>query len=180
MRLFIAISPPDKIKEELALLAGSLSSGEPGLKKVQKENCHITLKFLGEVDEKKLEEIKAELSKIEAEKFKISLKGTGAFPNESYVRVVWVGVEEGKQESLRLQEEIDQELSKIGFPKEKNFEPHLTIARVKFLKDKPGFLEKLRKAKFSSSFSAGSIELIESSLTPNGPIYKVISRFNLN
>ncbi|MGC9310514.1 MAG: RNA 2',3'-cyclic phosphodiesterase [Candidatus Aenigmatarchaeota archaeon] len=180
MRLFIAISPPDEIKSKIAGLADSVSSNESGLKKVSKENCHLTLKFLGEVDEKKLEEIKATLSNIKSEGFKISLNGIGFFPGAEYIKVVWAGVEGGKTEAINLQKEIDERLSKLGFKKEKNFEPHLTIARVKFLKDKSGFLEKLKKADFKGEFTVESIELVESTLTPKGPVYRVISRFNLN
>lgn len=174
MRLFIAISPPDEIKDKIANLTDSLSSGEPGLKRVSKENCHLTLKFLGEVGEKKAERVEATISKIKAEKFKITLEGTGAFPSETYVKVVWVGVKEGREALIDLQKEIDEELSKIGFRKEKYFKPHLTLARVKFLKDKLGSLERLKKADFVGEFTAESIELVESTLTPKGPIYKVI------
>lgn len=177
MRLFIAINLPEELKAKIAKAVKNIDS--PGLKKVGPENLHLTMKFLGEVDDKQLEAVKRKLGGIKGECFKISLEGFGFFPNENYIKVVWVGVEEGHQEIINLQKEIDTLLSEVGFAKEKNFEPHLTIARVKFLKDLKGLAEFAAKTKINATFEANSFELMESILRPGGPEYIIKSRFNL-
>jgi len=177
MRLFAAINLPEELKSRLAGAVGGINAA--GLKKVGPENLHLTMKFLGEVDEKKVEFIKQKLGEIKAEPFKVSLGGIGFFPNEDYIKVVWVGVSEGGQEIINLQKEMDSKLSEIGFAKEKNFEPHLTIARVNFLKDKVGLKKMLQMLDFSGGFEARSFDLMQSTLTPKGPVYEKLREFLL-
>jgi len=178
MRLFIAINIPSEIKAELANLLKGIS--DHGLKKVSSENLHLTMKFLGEVDEKKAEAIKQRLAEIKAVQFKISLKGIGFFPNGNYIKVVWVGIEEGREEIIALQKEIDSRLSELGFPKERDYQPHLTIARAKYIKDHKKFMEFAESAKISASLEVTSFDLMESSLLPGGPEYRIISGFKLS
>ena len=134
MRIFIAIGLDkeeyfkelqDKIKEHV--------------KGTFPKDFHCTLKFLGDVKENKIDKIKGLLRNIKFESFKISLSGVGAFPNENYIRVIWIGLEP-REIIIDLQKNIDNELSKLKFQKDKRFEPHLTLTRVKFIKGKASAL----------------------------------------
>jgi 2'-5' RNA ligase len=177
MRLFLAINLPREIKFELANLLKGLN--DPGLKKISPENLHLTIKFLGEVDKTKSGQIKQCLSEVHAMPFKVSLEGIGFFPNGNRIKVIWIGVKEGSQEMVALQKEIDLRLSDIGLPKERDFQPHLTIARVKFIKDPQRLIESVKSAKVSASFQAGSFDLMESVLRPEGPQYMIASKYKL-
>lgn len=171
MRAFIAIEVPHSIREKIKKIQDELP-GE-GLKHVEEENLHITLKFLGEIDESKAREIKNIIGSIKFSPFEVNCMGVGVFPNEKYIRVVWVGVESnGILE--KLAEELNDKLEKIGFltAKEK-FTSHLTIARVKRKVDLHTFIPK-HKNDFFGQFTVmeGDIKLKKSTLTPKGPIYE--------
>ena len=173
MRCFVAINLPEEVKENVKKIVASIP--ENGIKKVAPENLHLTLKFLGEIGERAIRKVENKLSEIKFNKFLVELKDIGFFPNRNFVRVVWVGVGEGREEIEELQKKIDEKLNEL-FKKEENFEPHLTIARVKFLKDKK-IIQKLEKIKFEDCFEVESFELMESILQKNGPRYKVIKSF---
>ncbi|MCK4429006.1 MAG: RNA 2',3'-cyclic phosphodiesterase, partial [Candidatus Aenigmarchaeota archaeon] len=83
MRCFIAINIPEEIKSKIAEATKNLT--DSGLKKVEMKNLHLTLKFIGDVEEKKADEIKQILNKINFNKFDISLKNFGFFPNETFI-----------------------------------------------------------------------------------------------
>ncbi len=172
MRAFIAINLPDRIKEKILEMTKEFQ--EKGIRKVGKQNLHLTLKFLGDVNEKNVEEIMQILKTVDCAKFEVSLKNIGFFPNENFIKVVWLGIENGRNELIELQKQIDQKLEKCGFKSEGTYEPHLTIARVKSIKDKKEFLDKLKKIKFEDNFRVSNFELIESKLNPSGPVYSVI------
>lgn len=172
MRCFIAINLPDEIKNKIVEVAKGLPN--KGIKKVERQNLHLTLKFLGEIDEKKVLEIKEVLENINFNRFEVSLKNFGFFPDRNFIKVVWIGIEKGKEKIIELQKQIDSELEKIGFKKEKNFEPHLTIARVKFLENKKEFLDIFNKLKFEDNFSVSNFDLMRSFLRREGPVYEKI------
>ena len=136
------------------------------VKFVEKENLHLTLRFLGEVDPNRI--IKA-LEDVEFEPFTVKLEGVGFFPNEKFVRVVWIGVGKGSEEIERLHEEVEKRLGK-----DERFVPHVTVARAK------GRVEVLKKEFSSDEFEVGSFSLFKSTLTPKGPIYEVIASFPIH
>lgn len=178
MRCFVAVNLPREVKEKIWRVIKNLQG--KGLKKVAPENLHLTLKFLGEVDQEIVKKVKEKLKQVEFNKFSISLKGISYFPNRNFIKVVWLGIEKGRKNLIGLQKEIDKKLEELSFKKEKNkFEPHLTIARVKFLENKRKFVEELEKIKFEKEFEIKSFELMESILQREGPIYKKIESFEL-
>lgn len=178
MRYFIAVNLPIDLKEKIRKATKNLQ--DKGLKKVAPEKLHLTLKFLREVNENKIEEVKEKLREIEFERFSVGLKGTGCFPNMNFIKVFWLGIGEGRENLIGLQGEIDEKLSKINFKKEKKkFEPHLTIARVKFLQDKGKILEELKKIQLEENFEVNNFYLMESMLQKGGPKYKKIDSFKL-
>jgi len=174
MRLFIAFDISDEAKEELLKAQSELKKADAKL--TLAKEFHLTLKFLGEVEDKKVDEIKDRLSKVRFEQFDAELDGTGVFPTEDYIRVVWVGLEP-KDKITTLQQKIEEALLGM-FLKDTRFHPHLTLARVKFVKDKKGFIEKLKKIKMEKkAFSLSIFKLIKSTLTPKGPVYEVLEEF---
>ena len=175
MRLFIAIELSQSIRDELARIQFHLKYSAADVKWVEKDNIHLTLKFLGEVPEEKVEKIKSILDGTakEMKSFDISLKDIGAFPKIEYPRVIWVGLDKGVVESKGLAEKIDEELSKIGYEKEpRPFAAHLTIGRVRSAKNKAALKEKISSiTPIPGSQLVTSITLFKSTLTSNGPIY---------
>lgn len=173
MRAFISIHCPS-----LSLDFGNIGA----LNAVKPESMHLTLKFLGEIDEETRNKISGDLNFIgKFKKFTISLKGVGAFPNLNHVNVLWVGVDKGKTEVIEIQKRIDEVLE-FKFQKERNFTPHLTVARVKAVKDKTElkkFFERHNNYNFNE-FTAEKILLMKSVLTPVGPVYSVLEEFTLS
>jgi 2'-5' RNA ligase len=148
------------------------------VKLVEPKNIHLTLKFLGDTDESLIERIDEILkdSVREIESFSIRLKSTGVFPNERYIKVMWIGIENSEIIG-KIAENINEKLSNLGFKKEKRkFSAHLTIARVKNAKNKDKLIqiiEKYRDVEFAY-FKVDSIKLKKSDLTPKGPIYTTL------
>ena len=129
MRLFIAIEIPEEIKDYLCGIQQEIVDSKNKIRLVNKGNMHLTLKFLGEVQTDKVEVLNKNLKEIPFKPFSVVLDAIGVFPSENYIRVVWVGLKP-EEPVLELQKNIDEALKKL-FKKEKNFKPHLTIARVK-------------------------------------------------
>lgn len=151
---------------------------------VKKENLHVTLKFLGEINEKQVEVVKNVLSNIakKTKSFVITVDGIGVFPKITSPRVIWLGIKDGEKELNTLANTVEEELYKYGFEKEKkNFVAHLTIARIKKvnrLNDIINYVEKHKNIFFGNS-KISHITFFESVLKPEGPEYKVIDKFQL-
>lgn len=173
MRLFIAldfnefkdyfINIQDQIDKELAKVNFTSS-------------FHLTLKFLGGVTEDKAPIIKENIKKIKFEPFSIYLDKIGFFPTENYIRVVWLGLKP-LDKINELQQKIDNSLISI-FPKDKKFHPHITLCRIKFIKDKPKFIENLKNIEIEEKkIDINKFKLIKSTLTPKGPVYEDLGVF---
>ncbi len=182
MRTFIAINLSPEIKKTLSLLIGELDKGSRNIKWIRQEGMHLTLKFLGEIGRERVPEIEDVLIRISKnyEPFVLKFKGTGSFPpGKKNPRVLWVGIEEG--ETLRaLQSQLEGELEKLGFPKEKRkFHAHLTLGRVKSffnLRETLSLLEKYRERNFGE-MEAEKITFFQSILKTAGAEYSVLSEF---
>jgi len=177
MRCFIAIDFPRVVRDEIDRIQEQLAGKKIWQGKLtERENLHLTLKFLGEIDEGKLEEVRKRLREIKMPQFSCYLGNLGVF-TPSLVKIVWVHII-GK-EVLDLQKQIDEKLSGL-FEKESRFMSHLTVARVKLVKDKKLFLEELGKIKTQNiKFSVREFYLIKSELKEQGPIYTDIEAFKL-
>jgi RNA 2',3'-cyclic 3'-phosphodiesterase len=180
MRAFIAIDIPEQIKENIIRFIDNCreiiprSSGTL-VKYVEKENLHITLKFLGETDSSRIDAFSMRLQTIKSNPPEILIHKTGGFPNIFFPKVIWAGIEENEiLKSLFMK--IEEYSINLGFEKEnRDFHPHLTLARVKGNPDKEllSFLKESINLDFGS-FKADEIRLYESKLTGNGPVYTVI------
>jgi len=184
MRTFIAIKIPDIVKSELIQITDKLKSSRADLKWVKPEGIHLTLKFLGNIDEQKATEVKEVLNKVvKAEvPFEIRLEGLGAFPKPASPRVIWAGVKEGAQNTINLAKNLEEQLEKIGFEKERrSFHPHLTLGRLRSPQNKGKLSNLLESTKFKSSsiIKVARLNLIQSTLTPTGAIYTVLYQAEL-
>jgi 2'-5' RNA ligase len=182
-RAFIAIDIDEAVRQKLVVAQQELAATGAQLKLVEPVNIHVTMKFLGEVPEEKIEAIAAALRKavVNTQPFNIDVRGIGVFPNLRYVRVIWAGVTDGREAIIAIQQNIDRELGKLGFRPERDFVPHLTLARVKTAKRKEhlvALIRKMENVEFGIT-SAQAIELKQSTLTSKGPIYSTLAHIEL-
>jgi 2'-5' RNA ligase len=181
VRAFIAVPCPDELKKRIQGIQVDVSKFGK-MKLVEQENIHMTLKFLGEVDDNRIDELVSELDFIsENEKFDITLRGVGAFPSAGYVRVLWVGVDEGSEKLKMIQKRVDGKLSSHGFERDSRFHPHFTVARVKSIdKDRISVFLRENSGLELGRFPVRRIDLMKSKLNPNGPAYSIIHAFELS
>ncbi len=166
MRCFIAIDLPSEIKEKISNIQKKL----PEAKLVNPKDIHLTLRFLGDIDESKAYRIKEAIKDVQL-KIKCSISEIKVF-SPSFIRVIWLKVE--PSEKLReIHDIIGKKLEDLGFEQDKRWEPHATISRVKKINDKKAFLKELGKIKIEPiDFYADKIKIKKSTLTKNGPVYE--------
>lgn len=191
MRTFIAIELPKNIKDSLASLQEQLKTSGADVKWVSLENIHLTLKFLGEIDETKLNKIIKILEDAALDKnpFQIGISSLGAFPKINFPRVIWIGIGKGDSEVKAIARDLEEKISQIGIPKEgRAFSSHITIGRVRSMRNREKLIRELETLASNfgqrnfSEFSVTKITLFKSTLTPKGPIYealKEVSFYNL-
>ncbi|TAK31009.1 MAG: RNA 2',3'-cyclic phosphodiesterase [Chloroflexota bacterium] len=184
VRCFVALELPESLQSKLEEVQRALGSGSRDpVKWVAPFQIHITLKFLGNVDASKLTTIEDLLAEVgrEARPFDLSVAHLGAFPNPRRPRVVWVGIEEGGEDLLRLQGGVEEALFTLGFSREQRpFSPHLTLGRVRE-NASPSQIQELSQRLSATAVPAlgttrvTSITFMRSQLTPSGPIYSHIA-----
>jgi len=176
-RLFVAIDLPGSVKSEIAALTRHLA----GVRLVIPEQLHLTLRFIGEVEEQAMLAIKDSLAAAKSPPLTLSLSGAGYFPGGSHPRVLWIGL---TQDSLllQLQREIERAVQAAGIPGDaRPFTPHITIARTK----DAGRLETIEFAKrhasfCSSPFQADSFHLYRSIFCNQKVSHSIISDYQLS
>lgn len=178
IRSFIAIHIDDKIKKSLGNLIATIRRFGADIKWVRSDNLHLTLKFLGNIDETQVASISAHLDEIgkRVPPFSFSLSGTGAFPDFRRPRVIWIGLK-GYEPAMRIVSDIDNALTAEGFEREKRpFSPHITLGRVRSLQGIAKLSEELVKYK-DIEFGTQDVEsfhLMKSVLKPGGAEYSVL------
>ena len=186
IRAFIAIELPTEVKHELGRvsdllagqlppLAGPLLAGPPRVVRwVQPGNMHLTLRFLGDTAVSQLQLLSQQLDELTTHHlpFSLQLDRLGCFPNPKRPRVMWVGVTGDNPALVAVKRELDERLAPLGWAAEdKPFSAHLTIGRVGDGRIPPTLNWKLPVNPLP--FAVHGIHLIESQLTPKGPIYTV-------
>lgn len=175
----MAVDLPEEFYEKIFMIQSKFIG--PGLRPVSPSLVHITLKFLGDVDEAQLPQITSALDKLDCLSFDSHISGVNAFPGMKNPRVVWLGAD-GDYSCLYSQ--IESLLSGIGFKKEtRKFTSHATIARVTYLsgsrrKDLILAMESLRNFDVGS-MHVDTVKLKKSTLTPQGPIYETLHEIKL-
>lgn len=179
VRSFVSIDLDDgRILSEIDSVTSTLLSLGGDLKPVERENIHLTLKFLGNVDPARIGDIKLALGKVEFSSFKMEIKGAGAFPSMNRMNVIWVGITEGWTHVQQIYEQTEALLSGLGFRREsRSFSPHVTIARVRSGRHRDeiaGLLRRLEDKSFGS-FIVERVRLKQSVLSGSGPHYSTLS-----
>ncbi len=173
MRSFIAVEVPAGIQKKVGEYIDSISGLVHDVKWVSEKNLHFTIKFLGEIDDEVFCRVKECVERVAAEysSFTMGISGVGFFPAEEHPKVVWIGADGGVDTLLYLFQDMERCLEHIGFDREsKTFSPHLTIGRAKKFKKVtiPAGLPDFETV----MFDVGSIVIMKSTLTPDGPIYE--------
>ncbi len=143
-------------------------------KDVEPQNLHLTLWFLGELPEQKLRAVLEEVSKVSFNSFEVKVGGVGYFPGGNRINVIWLKVEDPTNTLKDILNQLLNNLSGKGFKyDERGFTPHLTIARVKSIQDKPRALKKLQQLRDIQlgSQRIDALKVKKSTLTSKGPIY---------
>lgn len=177
MRCFVAVDLPDEVRKELAKLQKELP--ESRSKIVEQENLHLTFIFLGELTDFQVNQCRDALKKISFKGFKASTGKLGVFPSENFIRVAWISLEPALL-LKGLHDKIFESIKNAGIKADSRFESHITLARIKHIKDKTGFIKKLKAINpRQAEFEVKSFALKKSTLTRNGPVYETITEFSL-
>ena len=184
-RIFTAFELPDLLRSRIDDHVRQLKQVVPetAASWSRPENIHLTVKFFGNVDEAKAPVISAALARGVEEfgQIKIQVGNTGVFPRPSRPQVLWIGIDDASGTLSKLQQRVEDECAREGFPKEdRAFRPHLTIARIR----KPHGASRLAETHLRMGFAPVELTLSElvlfrSELSPKGSRYTAISRHRL-
>ena len=186
-RLFVAVDLSDDVRLSLGRLQDELRARDlTGLRWTRPEGVHLTLKFLGETPASSLSTIERALSRAVqgTPPFRLALGEPGTFGSRRGPRVLWVDIEGDVQPLQQLQTAVERELAAAGFaPEEREFSPHLTLARVP-QPPRPGLADRLSRALATVAAPRGEIEVTEvvlmrSRLQPGGALYSRVAVFPL-
>lgn len=177
IRSFIAVDLNDYIRDNISTFQKTLVATNADLKLVESHNTHITLRFLGEVSTKNIDDICNILKNLKFSPFNVSLKGIGVFPNISRINVIWIGLINGLEELVDIFNQLEQGFKRLGLRSDdRGFSPHITIARVKSGRNKDE-LSKIVSDAHDLEFGTMEVESVrlkKSVITPRGPIYSTI------
>lgn len=181
-RLFVAISLPPDLLRKLSELQGQFKPFAREAKWVKPQGIHLTLKFLGYVDQNRISEIIDHLSKVSesAAALNLTASGCGFFPNPRRPSVLWVGVQ--APGIMELQQNVEEAMNRLSFEKEtRAFSPHLTLARFKRTEGLLPLAKAVEQWKENEleTFEAKHFELFESILHRDGAEYIILKSFPL-
>ena len=181
MRLFVAVHLPEEIQEQLALVQDRLRHAQADVSWVRSGSLHITLKFLGEVEPRRLDRVRHALTEAAqgVASFSLVVAGVGTFGGR-IPRVVWTGVQAGSKPLEGLAARVDDSLGGVGFPKEKRgFTGHFTLGRVRSPRNVESLLAALRveSEEIFGTMSVEGYSLMQSELTPSGSIHTELDRY---
>jgi 2'-5' RNA ligase len=176
LRLFVAVTLDTAVRQALAAAGEELRAIAPGVSWVRAENLHLTLKFLGAVDEAMVPALIEALHRaVERHRpFGAEVRGLGAFPSAARARVVWAGVTTGVHPLRALARAVDDATADLGFPREERpFAAHVTLARVRELRKSPALAQVLETgaARPFGVVSVKDVTLMRSELSPRGSRY---------
>ena len=184
IRAFIAVEIDNQTKQKISDLISNLKKSKADIKWITEGQMHLTLKFLGNIDNGRVQEISGALSSIShnVKPFEITLSDIGAFPNLNRPRVIWAGIAKGAEYLKTISEKIETGLEKLGFEKEdREFNPHFTLGRVKTSKDLTELKKLLNETQFNSEneIKINELVLFQSTLSPKGATYSKLSVISL-
>lgn len=183
IRTFVAISISDEARFAIASMIEELREIENTIRWVDAANLHLTSKFIGEIEEDRIEKLRMALDQSSNGilEFRYSLSSKGCFPNWKRPRVLWIGVHDQDGKMSELQQQIEDNFHKVKIPREKRkFKPHLTIGRVKQNR-KPGrILNDFQQSQLGEfEVKVNDVHLMQSELLPTGAKYSVLHTASL-
>jgi len=186
MRTFIAIELPEQVKAKLSELQTLLKKSGADVKWIDPHNIHLTLKFLGEIDEAKSAKISGIIEEVakDSKQFRVNLSSCGAFPKIEFPRVIWIAVDKGDKEIKILAEKLEERTERLGIPREeRSFSSHITIGRVKSPANKDKLVRALKETENyfdggNTEFDVTKITLFKSLLGSGGPTYEPLKVIN--
>ncbi len=184
MRTFIAIEIPENIKQQMVEVQRRIRNAAVDASWPRPEGMHLTLKFLGDIPESKIPDITNAL-RLAVEgisRFPLGIQGVGTFPNARNARVVWLAVTGDLEKLTLLQAGVEDAMARLGMERENRaFSPHLTLARIKYIRSRESLLEAIEQVKDVKlpGFQVNAVSLMKSELKRSGAEYTEIARVEL-
>lgn len=180
-RIFIGISITQEIKDEVRSIQSKLRQSELFTGSfIRPDNLHLTLKFLGDLNEDDILKIQENLSKIVFHSIRLESTELSFFGHE-FIKVIWLGFNSNTEKLETLKQQIDESVEWLDKKDKTNFLSHLTIARVKSVKDKEKLEQLISEIKIKKlELNIDHFSLISSQLTQNGPVYTELARYEAN
>ena len=185
IRTFIAIEIDKDIKDKLSEFINKIKKTDADVKWVAPENIHLTLKFIGYIEENVIPDLNKIIKDaiFNLSSFDIDIENVGAFPNLKKPRVVFVCVQDKGDTLLKIYEKLNRGVEKLGIkPDSKKFAGHITLGRIKSQKNLSRLANALNSDTecFFGREKVNHISLMQSNLTPGGPIYERLNTFKLD
>jgi len=186
LRLFVAVTVPDSIKDALCGVQRELQEllSKTTIRWTPREQIHLTLRFFGNVRSEDLDPVKSALQNVckDTASFRLHAYGLGVFPEKRFPRVIWVGVRDDQNQIGTLQRKIETATAQFGEkPDDRPFSAHLSLGRVKDIRSREAPLRDFvtARAKPFGDWHVGEIELIRSELSYAGVKHSVVARYTL-
>jgi 2'-5' RNA ligase len=185
LRTFIAVDLGPTIRDRLVALQETLGRSGGDIKWVEPDNLHVTLLFLGEVEDRTVATLCQAVADCCAgqDAFSLSVASVGCFPNPRRPRILWAGIGEGADKLVALHDALEPPLLALGCYRreERQYTPHVTLGRVKGEHGTADLAAALTKqAKWrGGETDVREVRVLSSELTPQGPVYTVLSRARL-
>ena len=177
-RSFVAVECHGVLHSRFEEAQGRIKATGANIKLVETENIHITIKFLGDIEDHQVEEVSEVIRNITFEPFEFTVDGVGVFPNLKRPKTIWAGISTGVGELSNLFDEVNSGLARLDFEKDRRkFHPHLTIARVRGGQNGDRLVDALldmEEMEFGK-VKVDRIYLKKSVLTPKGPVYSALA-----
>lgn len=183
--MFCAFELPESLRDRIQQHATSVREAvsDAAASWSRTESIHLTMKFFGNVHQSKVASISKALERVvnEFPPVEIMVGGTGVFPRPSRPQVLWIGIDDSSGALAKLQQRVEDECAREGFPKEERaFHPHLTIARIRKTHNANQLAEAHLRTKFPAvELILNELILFRSELSPKGPRYTPLSRHRL-
>jgi len=178
VRSFVAVLLPDRVRAGLAAVGAELRGQTRGLAWVRADNLHLTLRFLGEIEPMRLEQVREAVAAAAAAvvPFTVSLGGLGGFPSGRAPRVLWASVAAGGEGLEVLYDALEAGLVARGIPGESRaFHPHVTLARARDSRGAGGLGSVLGAGPAFGEVRVGALHLMRSELDPRGSRYSILA-----
>jgi 2'-5' RNA ligase len=180
VRAFVALQPPDAVLDEVARVVDRIHGHAPHGRFTTRAQWHLTLRFLGQVPDDDVGAVRDALAGLEFAAGEVALGGVGAFDSPRRARVLWVGLAGGADWIAGLAGAIEDRLAGLVGPRpERDFHPHLTLARLDPPADVRGLLGPADAGTVGTPWTADEVVLFESVTAPDGARYTPLARVRL-